>query len=110
MATLSLKIYKAENKDEIEKTYTAEGYALMFGTLQDIMSVIDLDKLQTGNEMELVKMAVKGFDLIAPILQDVFPGLTADELRRTKTNDLIPLIVDIAREALSTMKSLKSGN
>ena len=35
---------------------------------------------------------------------------TADELRRTKTNDLIPLIVDIAREALSTMKPLKSGN
>lgn len=110
MAILTLNIYKKENKNEIEKTYTAEGYRLMFGTLQDIMSVIDLDKLQTGNEMELVKMAVKGFDLIAPILQDVFPELTSDELRRTSTSDLIPLIVDIAREALNTIKSLKSGN
>ena len=110
MAILTLNIYKKENKNEIEKTYTAEGYRLMFGTLQDIMSVIDLDKLQTGNEMELAKMAIRGFDLIAPILQDVFPELTSDELRRTSTSDLIPLVVDIAREALNTMKPLKSGN
>ena len=110
MATLSLNIYKKENKNEIEKTYTAESYRLMFGTLQDIMSVIDLDKLQSGNEMELAKMAIRGFDLIAPILQDVFPELTSDELRRTSTSDLIPLIVDIAREALNTIKPLKSGN
>lgn len=110
MAILSLNIYKKENKNEIEKTYTAESYRLMFGTLQDIMSVIDLDKLQSGNEMELAKMAIRGFDLIAPILQDVFPELTSDELRRTSTSDLIPLIVDIAREALNTIKPLKSGN
>lgn len=110
MAILTLNIYKKENKNEIEKTYTAEGYRLMFGTLQDIMSVIDLDKLQSGNEMELAKMAIRVFDLIAPILQDVFPELTSDELRRTSTSDLIPLVVDIAREALNTMKPLKSGN
>lgn len=110
MAILTLNIYKKENKNEIEKTYTAESYRLMFGTLQDIMSVIDLDKLQSGNEMELAKMAIRGFDLIAPILQDVFPELTSDELRRTSTSDLIPLIVDIAREALNTIKPLKSGN
>lgn len=110
MAILTLNIYKKENKNEIEKTYTAEGYRLMFGTLQDIMSVIDLDKLQSGNEMELAKMAIRGFDLIAPILQDVFPELTSDELRRTSTSDLIPLVVDITREALNTMKPLKSGN
>lgn len=110
MAILTLNIYKKENKNEIEKTYTADGYRLMFGTLQDIMSVIDLDKLQSGNEMELAKMAIRGFDLIAPILQDVFPELTSDELRRTSTSDLIPLVVDIAREALNTMKPLKSGN
>lgn len=110
MAILTLNIYKKENKNEIEKTYTAESYRLMFGTLQDIMSVIDLDKLQSGNEMELAKMAIRGFNLIAPILQDVFPELTSDELRRTSTSDLIPLIVDIAREALNTIKPLKSGN
>lgn len=110
MATLTLNIYKKENKSEIEKTYTAEGYRMMFGTLQDIMAVIDLDKMKSGNETELMMMAVKGFDLIAPIVMDVFPGLTEEELRRTDLNDLAFLIVDIAREALGTMRSLKRGN
>ncbi|MBQ1256776.1 MAG: hypothetical protein IIX93_05840, partial [Clostridia bacterium] len=87
-----------------------EGYRMMFGTLQDIMAVIDLDKMKSGNETELVMMAVKGFDLIAPIVMDVFPGLTEEELRRTDLNDLALLIVDIAREALGTMRSLKRGN
>jgi hypothetical protein len=85
MGILKLNIYKEDNKNEIEKTFTAEGYDLMLGTLQDIMAIIDIDKINSGNEMELAKMAIRGFDQIAPILRDVFPEVTTEELRRTKT-------------------------
>lgn len=110
MATLKLNIYKADNKNEIEKTYTAEGYDLMLGTLQDIMAVIDLDKLSNANETELAKMAIRAFDQIAPILRDVFVGVSSDELRRTKTKELVPLFVDLAREAIGTLNPLKQGH
>ena len=33
MATITLNIYSAENKNEIEKTYTQESYDLMLGTV-----------------------------------------------------------------------------
>lgn len=109
MATLKLNIYN-DDKTTIAKTYTAEGYDLMLGTLQDIFSIIDLDKISAGNETELAKMAVRGFDQVAPILRDVFPGVTNEELRRTKTRELVPLFVDLAREAVGTLRPLKQGN
>lgn len=110
MAILKLNIYKADNKNEIEKTYTAEGYDLMLGTLQDIIAIFDIDKISNGNETELAKMAVRGFDQVAPILRDVFPDATTEELRRTKTKELVPLFVAIAREAVGTMKIARQGN
>lgn len=110
MAILKLNIYKADNKNEIEKTYTAEGYDLMLGTLQDIIAIFDIDKISNGNETELAKMAVRGFDQVAPILRDVFPDATPEELRRTKTKELVPLFVAIAREAVGTIKIARQGN
>ena len=110
MAILKLNIYKADNKNEIEKTYTAEGYDLMLGTLQDIIAIFDIAKISNGNETELAKMAVRGFDQVAPILRDVFPDATPEELRRTKTKELVPLFVAIAREAVGTMKIARQGN
>ena len=107
MGILKLNIYKEDNKNEIEKTYTAEGYDLMLGTLQDIMAIIDVDKINSGNEVELAKMAIRGFDQIAPILRDVFPGVTSEELRRTKTKELVPLFVDLTKEAIGTLAPLK---
>lgn len=111
MGILKLNIYKADNKNEIERTFTAEGYDLMLGTLQDIMAIIDIDKINSGNEMELAKMAIRGFDQIAPILRDVFPEVTTEELRRTKTRELVPLFVALTKEAIGTLAPLKQqGN
>lgn len=110
MGILKLNIYREDNKNEIEKTLTAEGYDLMLGTLQDVIAIFDIDKINSGNEVELAKMAVRGFDQITPILRDVFPEATPEELRRTKTKELVPLFIAIAREAVGTMKLAKKGN
>lgn len=109
MATLKLNIY-ADDKKSIAKTYEAEGYDLMLGTLQDIFAIIDPDKINGMNETEMAKMAVRAFEQIAPILRDVFPGVTNEELRNTKTRELVPLFVDLAREAIGTLRPLKQGN
>jgi hypothetical protein len=55
-------------------------------------------------------MAVRGFDQVAPILRDGFPDATPEELRRTKTKELVQLFVAIAREAVGTMKIARQGN
>lgn len=93
---LKLNIYKGKN---IEKTYTCETYDVMFGTIEDLINLIDLDKL--SNEVEVGKMVIKGIPLLKPFLKDVFDGLTDEELRNTKVKELIPLFIDIFRYAFS---------
>ena len=49
---LNFNIY---DKKEITKTYTAETYDLMFGTVEDLLDVIDIDNIQASNKAELLK-------------------------------------------------------
>lgn len=112
MATLKLNIYErqADGTMQLAKTYEAEGVNIMLGTLQDIMAVIDLDRVSEANEIELAKMALRIVGQINPILLDVFPGVTSDELRGVKTSELVPLFVQLAKEAVGTLKPLRQGN
>ena len=105
---ITLNIYKKDNKKEVEKTYTAESYDIMFGTVEEIMRVIDLDKI--GDNAEVAKMVVKGFSQIKPLLHDVFPEITDEELQRTKVSDLVNTILQIAVAVAENLKELKSGN
>lgn len=95
---LKLNIY---NKKQIEKTYTAETYDLMFGTVEDLIDIINLDKIQTGSDAEIIKLvgdvAVHGLDIIKPLLKDVFEGLTDEELKHTKVKEIAEVLVDIVK-------------
>ena len=51
---MKLNIY--ENKQVI-KTYETDTYDLMFGTLEDVAGAVNLDKLQTGSNAEIIKTA-----------------------------------------------------
>ena len=99
-----LNIYSKEDKGKIDKTYTAEGYDLMLGTIDDLVAVIDLDKID--DEKAVAGMLIKGYKQIKPLLHDVF-GATSEELNRTKVSDLIPLIIDICRASLESFDILK---
>ena len=80
---LKLNIY---NGKVIEKTYITDTYDLMYGTIEDVLNVIDLDKIDKS--VELGKMIIRLLPLIKPFLKDVFDGLTDEELRRTKVKEV----------------------
>lgn len=95
---LKLNIY---NKKRVEKTYTAETYDLMFGTVEDLVDIINLDKLQTGSDAEIIKLVgdvvVHGLDIIKPLLKDIFEGLTDDELKYTKVKEIATVLVNVVK-------------
>lgn len=103
-----LNIYDKEDKNKVEKVYTAQGYDLMLGTVEEFMNVIDLDKL--NDNTEVAKMIVKGFSKIKYLLHDVFPEATEDELSRTRISDLVETILQIGLSVGESIKELKSGN
>lgn len=108
MATLTLNIYSASNKNEIEKTYTAESYDLMLGTVEDIMQLIDIEKL-TDNTA-ILKMVVKSYGKLKPFIKDIFAGVTDDELNRVKVKELIPTFVDVFKSIVEDLNLIKTGN
>ena len=107
MATITLKITSKEDKKKVDKFYTAEGYDLMLGTVEDFMNIIDIDKL--GNNIELAKMVLKGYGQLKPLIMDIFPELTDEEYRRIKVNDLIATVSQIGKSVLENLDILKSG-
>lgn len=100
---LKLNVY---NKDKVEKTYIAESYNIMFGTVEDLINAIDFDKLKTGKDGKLVDdeliKAVAGavpkiFGMIKPLLKDVFPGLTDEEIKKVRFLEVAKVIVNIIK-------------
>lgn len=105
MADLRLNIY---NGKTIEKTYVAEEIDIMFGTVEDLLDVIDFDNL--SDEKEVVKVVIKTLNNLKPFLKQIFDGLTDDEIKRTKVKELVPLFVDIVTYTMEELKALMSKN
>ena len=53
MSEIKLNIYDRETK-ELVKTYTTDSVELMFGTVEDILSVVDIEKISSKEKEELV--------------------------------------------------------
>lgn len=109
---IKLDIYK---KKEIIKTYKTDTYDLMFGTVEDFANLINIDKLKTCTDAEIIKLAGKamfsGMDIIKVLLKDVFTGLTDEELRHTKSKDIVKVLVEIVKFTLNEIgKSITSKN
>jgi len=93
---------------QIAKTYTAEGYDLMMGTIEDFMEIIDVENL--NDTTAVAKMVMKGYKQIKPLMKDVFPGLTDEEFRQIKINNLIEVIVALGAAVIENLGILKQGN
>lgn len=107
---LKLNIYE---KKKIAKTYTAETYDLMFGTVEDLLNVIDIDNIQSDNKAELLKAIAKvianSLDIVKPLLKDIFDGLTDDELRQTKMSEIIEVLTNIVTYSINQITKGNNG-
>lgn len=106
---LKLNIYK--NQREIEKTYTAQDYDVMYGTVEDLLDCLDLEALtNSAGTDDLISAASRLLraraDVINPLLLDIFPDMTEEELRRTKTREVLEVIVNLTGFSLDQLKAL----
>lgn len=107
---LKLNIYE---KRKVIKTYTAETYDLMFGTVEDLLDVIDIDNIQADNRTELLKAVAKvlahSMDIVKPLLKDVFEGLTDEELRNTKISEIVDALSNIVTYSINQITKGNNG-
>jgi hypothetical protein len=107
---LKLNIYE---KKKVVKTYTAETYDLMFGTVEDLIDLIDLDQLKNGTDAEIIKLVgkviINGMGIIKPLLKDIFEGLTDEELKNTKVSEISTALVEIVKFSISQITKGTNG-
>lgn len=104
---LKLNIYDGR---KIVKTYIAESVDLSFGVIEDVLDALDFESMKTGDNKEMAKMILKCKDQIKPFLMDIFDGLTADEVRHTRTQNLIDVFRGLYNYAVGELGAVGSKN
>lgn len=89
---MKLNVYK--NQTDIEKTYEIDNYDIMYGTVEDVLSVFD-DIEDYSDNTQIFKIIQKNRHKLNDLLKDIFPDLTDDELRRIKLKELIPVFMEL---------------
>lgn len=106
---MELKLHIYEGR-KIAKTYTAESVDLSFGVIEDVLDALDFESMKTGDNKEMAKMILKCKDQIKPFLMDIFDGLTADEVRHTRTQNLIDVFRGLYSYAVGELGAVGSKN
>ena len=116
---MKLNIYgKVDGKKEVVKTYEAETYDLMYGTVEDFLQLLDVQNIQmvigeTVEENKIIgaaEIVTNCFGQIAPLLMDVFDGLTPEELRNTKVSETIEVVKECISYSVKTALKGTSKN
>ena len=106
---MELKLHIYEGR-KVVKTYTAESIDLSFGVIEDVIDALDFESMKTGDNKEMAKMLIKCKDQIKPFLMDIFDGLTAEEVRHTRTQNLIDVFRGLYNYAVSELGMVGSKN
>ena len=99
--TIKLNIYE---KGQIKKTLETNSADIMYGTVEDMLNVIQLEKLDSN--AEIAKMVVGVLPLVKHMLLDVFPDCTEEDLRCTKVKELVSVVADIVKCQITDLNSL----
>lgn len=105
---LKLNIY--EKNGTVKKTYSASEFDLMWGTVEDLVNCIDIEKID--DQVAVGKMILHVLPELKPLLKQIFPGLSDSEIRQTKVKELVPIFYKAFAYAFKEISTLgdNSGN
>lgn len=102
---MQLNIYE---KKKVVKTYNADSYDLMFGTVEDISDAVKLDEMKTGSDAEVLQAVIRlittSKDTVKDLLKDIFEGLSDEELRNTKVREQAQVLVEVVTYTFSQLR------
>lgn len=101
-----LKIYEGK---EVIKTYAAETIDFSFGVVEDILDALDFENMKTGNKAELAGVIIKCSKQLKPFLKDIFPGVTDEEIRNTRIQNLIEVFRGLYQYATEELGKAAAG-
>lgn len=106
MEKITINVY--DEKNEIAKTCEARIVDLKFGTIRKLMNLLKIDDID--NTSELLKVVYSAWDEITVVLNQCFPDMEDSDWDSVKVNELLPVIVDIAKSAFAEMLTLPTSS
>lgn len=100
---LTINIYDTKGT-KVEKTYTAGTFDLMFGTVVNLMELTKIE--ESTNPFDILKAVSGSWGEIVDVLAQVFPEVTAEEWKRVKVKELLPVIIGIAKSVVADIMSI----
>lgn len=101
---MKLNIY---DKKKIVKTYTADTYDLMFGTMEEVANAVNIDEMKTGSEEEILKAVLKlvvgSMGTIKDLMKDIFDGITDEELKGAKVKEMARVLVEVVQYTIAEL-------
>lgn len=104
---LTLNIYEGK---KVVKQYTADSIDLSFGVIEDVLDAFDFEGMTSGSNAEIAKAIIKCKGQLKPFLMDIFDGVTAEEIRKTRTNNLIEIFRKLYQYAVGELNGFVSKN
>lgn len=104
---LTLNIYDASGK-EVIKTVKSNTFDLMFGTIVKLMDLLKIENVD--NNLEVLKMIYGAWNEIKEVLSTVFPDVSEDDWKHVKVKELIPIIIEIGKFAITEALTIPSDS
>lgn len=97
---MELKLRVNEGRENA-KVYTTDTIDFSFGVVEDVLNIIDFDKI--NNKTELVAMILKSSKQLKPFLKDLFTGVSDEELRTVKMSNIIEVFKGLYNYAIEEL-------
>lgn len=99
---------------KIEKTYVANDFVLTVGVAEDILNVIDIEKLSGDLDdfatfVEVLKIVKGSFNSFNPMLKGVFEELTDEEYSRADVVGVAIVIINILKYTVVQLSNAAYG-
>ena len=106
--TLKLNIYE---KRKIVKTYTTEDIFIETGICEDVLQLVDIEKFvnvkdRTALAIEILKIVTKSLKPFKELIVCIFDGVTMDELRHTRIEEIAGVIMQIVIFTVDKLNSI----
>lgn len=101
--TLVLNIYDKKGK-KVERQATGEMCDIMFGTIEEIMGILQIDSAESN--AEIFKKVAGAYKEIRSVLETIFGDISEEEWKRVKLKEILPTILSIISYSFSEMQGI----
>lgn len=107
-ANVAYEISVYDKDGNVIKTCMALEKKIRFGTVRKIMALLNMDDID--DSAALMKAVYGAYDQVTAILSECFPDMTDEDWDNVYVEDLIPVIVGIAKASLNKIIGVPSDS